>query len=189
MIYSSYQVRSFTCLKSFRGLWLYPSKVSSAWGKVWSITWPSTTSITAPEVRDLGDFLSFWAGWWCVITKCIKLPTWNHSFSFLHTQARYLALGPRFWQRLSPQRCLLCPPRGRDLGYFSVSRWTGVYNSYQVDSFNWVKSYLYLWTYKKKGFSSGGTVWSGTWPSTASITAFVGRDLRKFYDFWRAGDM
>ena len=39
------------------------SKVFSAWTEVWTGAWPSTASIMAPGGRDLGDFLSFWAGW------------------------------------------------------------------------------------------------------------------------------
>ena len=60
MIYSSYQVQQTTWLKSFRFLFTYPRKDSSAWTEVWSISWPSTASIMAPGGRDLGDILSFW---------------------------------------------------------------------------------------------------------------------------------
>ena len=38
-----------------------------------------------------------------------------------------------------------------------------IYRSYPVKAFAWLKSYLYLWPYSKKGFSAGGTFWSGTY--------------------------
>ena len=54
--YGSYQVKATTCLKSYIYLCTYPRKVFSAWAEVWSIPWPSTTSIMAPGGRDLDDF-------------------------------------------------------------------------------------------------------------------------------------
>ena len=53
-----------------------------------------------------------------------------------------------------------------------------IYSSYQVKTITFLKSYLYLWLYPKKGFSAGGTVWSGAWHSTASITVPGGRSGR-----------
>ena len=44
-------------------LGVYVDKVLSAWTEVWTGTWPSRASIMAPGCRDLGRFLSFWAGW------------------------------------------------------------------------------------------------------------------------------
>ena len=35
---------------------IYSSKEPGVLTEVWSISWPSTASITAPEGRDLGDF-------------------------------------------------------------------------------------------------------------------------------------
>ena len=55
-----------------------------------------------------------------------------------------------------------------------------IYSSYQVMATTCLKLFLFLWVYAKKGFSSGGTVWSATWPSRASITAPGGRDLGDF---------
>ena len=51
-------------------------------------------------------------------------------------------------------------------------------SSYQVKAITWIKSYLYLWVYPKKGFSAWGTVWSGTYRSRASITVPGGRSGR-----------
>ena len=51
-------------------------------------------------------------------------------------------------------------------------------SSYQVKTITWVKSYLYLWVHTQKGFSAGGTVWSGTYRSRASITVPGGRSGR-----------
>ena len=56
LIYIAYQVQPTTCLKSFHFLCTYPRKVFSALAEVWSIPWPSTTSIMAPGGRDLDDF-------------------------------------------------------------------------------------------------------------------------------------
>ena len=56
VIYSSYQVCTTTCLKSFRYLWVYPGKVFSAWTEVWTGTWPSRSFIIPSGGRDLGDF-------------------------------------------------------------------------------------------------------------------------------------
>ena len=56
VIYSSYQVKRTTYLKSFHFLCTHPRKDSSAWTEVWSISWPSTAPIMAPGGRDLGDF-------------------------------------------------------------------------------------------------------------------------------------
>ena len=56
MTYSSYQVHSTTCLKTFLFLCTYPRKVFSAWTEDWTIPWPSTAPIMAPGGRDLRDF-------------------------------------------------------------------------------------------------------------------------------------
>jgi hypothetical protein len=54
--YSSYQVKPTTRIFLYRHLWVYIKKDSSAWTEVWSISWPSRASITAPGGRGLGDF-------------------------------------------------------------------------------------------------------------------------------------
>ena len=41
--------------KTYRYLYTYPSKDSSASTEVWAIPWPSTMPITALWERDLGD--------------------------------------------------------------------------------------------------------------------------------------
>ena len=56
MIYSSYQVKTITWIKSYRHLATYPSKESSARGTVSTATWPPTASIMVPGGRDLGVF-------------------------------------------------------------------------------------------------------------------------------------
>ena len=63
VIYSSYQVLTTTCLKSFLFLCIYPDKVFSACAEVWSGTWPSTAPIMAPGGRDLGKFSRFLRFW------------------------------------------------------------------------------------------------------------------------------
>ena len=68
-----------------------------------------------------------------------------------------------------------------------------IYSSYQVQQTTCLKSFHFLSVYTKKGFSSGGTVWSATWASTASITTPGGRDLDRFFEIFenlgRAGDI
>ena len=56
MIYSSYQAKATTEIKSYLYLYAYPSKVFSAWTEVWTIPWSSRAPITPPGGRDLGDF-------------------------------------------------------------------------------------------------------------------------------------
>ena len=47
-----------------------------------------------------------------------------------------------------------------------------------------MKACLYLWVHTQRTSSTGGTVWSGTYRSRASITVPGGRDLGKIYVFW-----
>jgi len=62
MIYSSHQVKPITCLKSYRRLWIYTKKESSAWTEVWTDTCRSRASISDPQVEILGRFLRFFCG-------------------------------------------------------------------------------------------------------------------------------
>ena len=50
-------------------------------------------------------------------------------------------------------------------------------SSYQVKTITFLKSYLYLCSYPKRGFSAGGTVWSGTYRARASIVPPGDHDL------------
>ena len=56
MIYSSYQVKTITFLKSYRYLGLYAKIDISARTEIWSFAWHSTASITVPGGRS-GRFL------------------------------------------------------------------------------------------------------------------------------------
>ena len=56
MTYSSCQVKVTAKIFLHRRLCVQAEKVSSAWAKVWTATWPSGEGIMAPGGRDLGDF-------------------------------------------------------------------------------------------------------------------------------------
>ena len=51
MIYSSYQVKTITRIKSYRHLATHPSKESSAWTEVWSDSYRARLSIMVPGGR------------------------------------------------------------------------------------------------------------------------------------------
>ena len=55
-----------------------------------------------------------------------------------------------------------------------------IYKSCQLKTPTGMKSYHHLWVYTEKESSAWDKVWSGTWPSKASIMAFGGRDLGRF---------
>ena len=47
VVYSSYQIKATTRIKSYPRLPRYVKEVSSAWTEVWTIAWPSRAPIMA----------------------------------------------------------------------------------------------------------------------------------------------
>ena len=104
----------------------------------------------------------------------------KYIITFVYTQRRILALGPRFGLVLGPQRRLLWLPEVAIWEIFEFLGGLVIHSSYQVKTTTYLKSSLFLFTYARKVFSAWAEVWSGAWPSTASIMAPEDRDLGDF---------
>ena len=81
---------------------------------------------------------------------------------------------------LGHQRRLLWLPEVAIWEIFEFLGGLVIHSSYQVKTTTYLKSSLLLCTYPRKVFSAWTEVWSGAWPSTASIMAPGGRDLGDF---------
>ena len=90
-------------------------------------------------------------------------------------QKRILALGPRFRLVLAPQRRLLWLPEVAIGTIFEFLGGLVIDSSYQVDATTCLKSFHFLCAYPRKVVSAWTEVWTGAWPSTASIMAPGGR--------------
>ena len=81
---------------------------------------------------------------------------------------------------LDPQRRLLWLPGVVVWAIFEILSELVIYSSRHMERNPEVKSYRHLYGYTKKGFSAWTEVWSGAWPSTASIMAPGGRFGQNF---------
>ena len=110
----------------------------------------------------------------------VKVSTLNLIVTFVHTRASILALGMRFGPILAHQRRLLWLPKVAIWTIFEFLSRPMIYSSHQMKPSTRIKPYRHLWVYTEKGSSAWTEVWSGTWPSRASIMAPGGRDLADF---------
>ena len=76
-------------------------------------------------------------------------------------------------------------PRRSRSGRF-LSFWAGWWYIIltKVKSTTYLKSFHFLCTYPRKLFSAWTEVWTGTWPSTASITVFICKISEQICGFW-----
>ena len=115
----------------------------------------------------------------------VDVLTWVKSYLYLCIYPKKgFSSGGTVWSGTYRARPSITVPEGRSGRFLRFFGGLVIYNAYQVEAFTWVKSYLYLWAHPKKGFSTGGTVWSGTWPSRASVMAPGAKLLE---DFWDSG--
>ena len=104
----------------------------------------------------------------------------DHLATFSHAQTRFVALGPRLGQLHVAQVEGFASRRSRFGQIFEFLGGLVIYSSYQVQGTTCLKSFHFLCTYPGKVFSAWTEVWTGTWPSSASIMASGGRDLGDF---------
>ena len=106
----------------------------------------------------------------------------KHIFAFSYVQTRTLALGPRFGQVLVAQVEGFASRRSfwADFEVFEILGGAGGINN-STSMPNYCNGpYVRLLPCPNKVLSAWTEVWTGTWPSTASIMAPGGRDLGDF---------